>query len=162
MSAPNASPAEQHTATELCTLLAPLSVGDRIEDSPPLHEFLDSLSFFVQEQLRGTYSYWKGESLDGITPWSCTKIGDRAAEVLGMCILLGDQGGETPLHARLRHSAHGHCIDWMECRVGTPGPGSGFLARLPGTSDKLIFSIAQDPDEVTWMYTVTYHGGCVA
>ena len=75
-----ASQAEQLVSRSLRTILASLPDGANIPDSKQFREGLSGLEFFLPGVLAEIYSFWKGESLDGIYPVLARKTGDGKAE----------------------------------------------------------------------------------
>lgn len=152
------SKAERIVAESLRAVLARCSVGQDVGPSSDRSRMESALCWFVPEVLGQLYPHWRGEDLDGIDACVARKVGDRAIEIIGTCVLLDDQT-ETPIHVRMSCAAAEDAVDWMECRVGIPGPGRGGLLRLADSATKtslVAARVAEDPDAVDWVFSATY------
>ena len=161
MFVPLVTPLERLAAGEVRRILAPLAVGTPIADSVDLNAFLSTLERYLPEALERKYpNPWRSESLDGLYPSRALKIGPRAAEVTGMCILLSDQT-LTPFHVSLSVGENSEEIEWLYCRLGERTEDG--LLRIPYGSSRWKTRLhALDPSKVEWVYEVEFPEGSSA
>ena len=152
-----ASKTEEIVSRSLRSILDGLTQGAIIEDSENFRELLTGLEFFLPAVLGEVHGEWKDESLDGIFPTVARKTGPDEAEIIGLCILISDQT-LTPIHVRLRVSASGEEIEWLECNVGERGEGKAGMVRTPyeSMSGKQFVAVAERPSEIDWAYKVGF------
>jgi len=92
---------------------------------------------------------WRGEALDGLYPSRALKIGPRAAEVAGMCIIISDQT-LTPFHVSLGVAETNDEIEWLYCRLGERTEDG--ILRIPYGSSKWKTRLYElDPANVEWV-----------
>ena len=150
------SRAEQHASGFLRTVLAPLAHGANIPESEGFRRVLGALESFIPEVLAQRYSEWKHESLDGIIPLVGRKTGDRAAEILGLCIIISDQT-TTPIHLHLQVAAASNEISWLECKLGEDGKNGMLRVKWQQTATtKQLHALAGRADNIEWVHRVTF------
>jgi len=146
---------ERIVATELRAILTSSAAEVSVREDSQL---FGALEFFIPEVMCQLHEHWKCEEIDGFFPHAARKIGNRAIELAGMCILCEDQTG-APFHLRMSYSLKEDVIDWMESRVGVPGKGRGAMQRVALWSKQwteLGMRAAEDPDDIDWVYDATY------
>lgn len=151
------SPAERFLAASLREILAPLAIGQDIEDSDSLRSALGSLDFFLPEVLVEIHAEWKWESLDEVIPLRVRKPGDRELELWGLAIVISDQT-VVPLHLNLRLDAERDQIVWLECEMMADEPPS--LRRAPYRAHRSMLNhlanLRHNPEQIAWVYRVAY------
>jgi hypothetical protein len=126
-----------------------ISSGGR--DDADLQLLLNELEWLVDPKMRERHAHWRWESLDGVYAARVTVIDENAIEILGMCILIGDQT-MTPIRIRLRLGADSSIE--VSGQLGHAGDGAGGITRWPcgsmeasQTLDRLVQGV-----EVDWVY----------
>jgi len=148
--------AEKIASRSLRAVLASLSPGSLIEDSDDFDIFQSALERVIPATLEAAYPWWRHESLDGFRFAVARKLRPEAAEFIGLCLLITDQTW-TPLHLRVRIALQSDNIEWLDCKLGESGSGSGGLMRTPyGSSreNKLLYSVADRLESIPWAYTI--------
>ncbi|MEZ6138981.1 MAG: hypothetical protein R3B84_00285 [Zavarzinella sp.] len=157
-----ASKAEQAVSRSLRTILADLPNGASFIAYTPdglfsehLLDLFGGLEFFLPQVLRRTHPEWAHESLDGFRPLVGRKIGNSAAEIFGLCILITDQT-LTPIHLHIQASSTADEISWLECKLGEASEKG--VVRTPWPSgnatDNLVHALEGRADSIEWVYTV--------
>lgn len=146
----------EHTlASELGALLKGAAVGAELAISPSA-PVCYTLELFLPEKLRHRYAEWARESLDGFFIASAKKIGPAAVDLVGTCILIGDQT-VTPFRAGFAISDAGDSISAHRVRVGEPGHGPLGISGPPCNSKaarRLLEGLIARLDSVRWVYDV--------
>jgi hypothetical protein len=152
------SKTEELIARSLRACLAGLVENAAIEESEDFHRLMNGLEFYLPAVLNEVHSEWRDESMDGFHLVVARKTGPREAEFIGLCILISDQT-LTPIHVRLRMAASENEIEWLECKVGESGEGTGRMVRLPYDSprqSKLLVTLPNRLDTLDWAYHVGF------
>jgi hypothetical protein len=130
--------------------------GASVASSEHLQDLLDGLEFFIPEVLRDIHHDWDYESLDGVIPVVVRKVGEREAELFGLCIIISDQT-LTPIHLRLQPSASSDEVSWLECQLGEKGEQG--MIRTPyellDRAIKPLYALEGKEDMIDWLYKVT-------
>lgn len=117
-----------------------------------------SLELFLPRVLRAHYPAWERESLDGIFVARATKSRSAAAELVGTCILIGDQT-VTPFLTELEvvDAPNRSSVGVIRLLLGEPGTGSlGVSGPLCNTREaqRLLDGLLERIDDVDWIYKV--------
>jgi hypothetical protein len=64
----------------------------------------------------------------------------------------------TPLHLGLRISATADRVEWMECRLGKRGSGTGGMERVPWQEwrHKEVRELAGRKEVIDWVYKIPF------
>ncbi|REJ72519.1 MAG: hypothetical protein DWQ29_20965 [Planctomycetota bacterium] len=125
------------------------------------HEFFDDLGSFMVDVLSEVYQEhraWVGEYLDLVTPRAARKIGERNAEIMGLCLPTWNRG-VLPFHVRLQIAEHDDFVRWCECRVGEKGCDGRLLKGDWDSSDRVInqmYALDGNPSAIDWFYKATF------
>jgi hypothetical protein len=151
------SKAEEIASRRLRAILAETPAGETIHDSPEFRDALSGFEWFLPTVLAEIHPEWTGESLDGIYPHIAHKIGEREAEILGLCCLMSDQA-LTPIHLRFQLSSTADEVSWLELRLGEKGPAG--MVRIPYSSSpsihKRLHALSRRASTIEWVYQVTF------
>lgn len=151
-----ASRAEEIASRNLRAILAGLPTEATIDDSEAFREALSGLEWFLPGVLAEIYPEWDYESLDGLYSQTSRKIGEREAEILGLCCFMSDQT-LTPILLRLQLSAATDEISWLELRLGEMGRYG--MERRPyprGSIHKRLHALNGREDSIAWVYKVAF------
>ncbi len=151
------SKAEEVASRRLRAILAEIHAGETIPDSSDLRDALSGFEWFLPTVLAEIHPEWTGESLDGIYPHRAHKIGEREAEILGLCCLMSDQT-LTPIHLRLQLSSTADEVSWLELRLGEKGRAG--MVRIAYSSSpslhKRLHALSRRASTIEWVYQVTF------
>lgn len=151
------SRAEQCLSCSLRAILEDVPNGTDIAVAGSLQDVLVGLEYLLPEVLQELYAEWQHESLDGIIPITARKLGKRAAEIFGLCIIISDQT-LTPIQLRLQVAASEDEVSWLECRLGERGEHG--MVRTPYESlnrvSKRLHALVGREDAIDWVYKVKF------
>src|SRR5262249_36646539 len=138
-------------------ILAETPAGETIHDYQEFRDALSGFEWFLPTVLAEIHPEWTGESLDGIYPHIAHKIGEREAEILGLCFLMSDQT-LTPIHLRFHLSGTADEVSWLELRLGEKGRAG--MVRIPYSSSpsihKRLHALSRRAGTIEWVYQVTF------
>jgi len=146
---------ESQVANELSSLLREIPVATHFIVEPSA-DLCYSLELFLPRLLSRRFSEWENESLDGIIVAEARKIGPRAAQFCGTCILISDQT-VTPFFLDIVLSPNSESItSYRAClgeegggRLGISGPECNSVA-----AKQLLATVTSRLETIRWTYTV--------
>jgi hypothetical protein len=148
------SPAEQHLARDLRSVLRDVEIGDRIPESEVFRDALSALEYYIPEVLREVHPEWKHESLDAVFPECSTKSAEHEIDIVGTCIVISDQT-MVPTHTRIRVSATTNAIVSMQCKLGELAGKA--MERIPyGGNHGCRLHVASREETIQWAYDVAF------
>jgi hypothetical protein len=123
--------------------------GGRHDDD--LQVILNELEWLVDPKMHERHEHWRWEGLDGVYAARVTVVDENTVEILGMCILIGDQT-LTPICVRVKLESDLSIS--VSGKLGHAGDGAGGMTRWPyGSKEakKTMDRLAQgvEPD---WVY----------
>ncbi|HEV8001565.1 MAG TPA: hypothetical protein VGP63_16885 [Planctomycetaceae bacterium] len=120
-------------------------------------DFLHGLEFFIPEVLRGLYTEWDRESLDGFLPPLFVKCAENEVDLFGLCILISDQT-VTPIHVQLQVRDAVDEVSWLDCRLGEMSEHG--MIRTPyrewAAASARILALGHSPERIDWVYRVGF------
>jgi hypothetical protein len=140
---------------ELKEALGRVRIGEQFPVLPS-DEICSSLEFFLPQLLRGHYSKWRTESLDGIFVARALKTSTIAAQLVGTCILISDQT-VTPFMLDIGLSATGDSVGTVRLLLGEPGTGTLGVSGPPCNSreaQRLLATLTDRIDRIAWVFVV--------
>tara|TARA_R110002072_G_scaffold209080_3_gene366586 strand:- start:1008 stop:1463 length:456 start_codon:yes stop_codon:yes gene_type:complete len=144
----------------LSAILPGVAVGESLwaadYDCPEGKTVLSALEFYLPALLRQDYPHWIEESLDGFSTVVARKTADRSIEMFGGAILISDQRW-TPFELELRIASGNEEVEWLECRIGSPGGDKGGLDRHFRWRDKgeAISEFERQRGRIDWVFSVS-------
>jgi hypothetical protein len=113
------SKSEAYICSSLRTILAPLAIGDAIEESELLRDIFRVLERWLPGVLEEYFPEWRWESFDGFAfPYlkTASRTGENEAELGGLCWLMSQ--ALTPFLFRLRVVEATDELVYLHLRVG--------------------------------------------
>lgn len=147
---------EQIVARGLTALMAATPVGASLPTEPYADAFV-ALERLIPAVLAVESPAWKHESVDGLRFARAVRSGAAAVDLLGVCILLGDQA-VTPFSLQLE-IADARSISSLWLRLGEPGTGQLGVSGPPCTSSAASTLRMQLPDReasIDWVYEASW------
>lgn len=147
---------ESSVCRSLRTMLEATPEQGSFRESPDLRSVLAGLECFISPVLTEIYPEWRHECLDGLWPIVAKKVGEREAELFGLCIFISDQT-TTPFHLRIQIAADVDEVSWCECRVGEKTARGMVrdkwnLNALP----KRLHALEGREHDIEWVYKAAY------
>lgn len=147
------SPLERALALALRALLKDVPLGAEFA-VPSSAEICSVMELFFPDVLRRRHPEWLRESLDGFFIAHAKRVGPRAVEIIGTCILISDQT-VTPFRARLSLGTEGDSVASYRIQLGEPSGGPLGISGPPCNSreaTRLLNGLMSRVNSVSWKY----------